>query len=174
VNCAPLKKIKLLLLDVDGVMTDGRIAVDEKGNRLKFFNVSDGSGIRFLLRAGLDCAIITSHDFQGIDAVAAELGIKQVLKNEKKKLPAYQELLQKNQLADGEICFIGDDLVDIPILRRVGFAVTVPEAPEEVKKCAHYVTAKKGGAGAVREVAEKILKAQNLWENILSRYLESV
>ena len=162
------------MLDVDGVMTDGRIAVDENGNRVKFFNVSDGSGIRFLLRAGLDCAVITAHDFQGIDTIAAELGVKTVLKNKKKKLPAYQRLLQKKKLTDDEICFMGDDLVDIPILRRVGFAVTVPDAPDEVRECVHYVTTRKGGAGAVREVVEKILKAQNLWKNILSRYFESV
>jgi 3-deoxy-D-manno-octulosonate 8-phosphate phosphatase (KDO 8-P phosphatase) len=167
-----LKKIKLLLLDVDGVMTDGRIAFDENGNRMKFFNVADGSGIKYLLRAGLDCAIITAHDFPGVDAVAAELGITAVFKNEKTKLPAYRALLQEKQLGDDDICFMGDDLPDLPILRRVGLAVTVPGAPDEVRECVHYVTERRGGAGAVREVVEKILKAQDLWKNILSRYAE--
>jgi 3-deoxy-D-manno-octulosonate 8-phosphate phosphatase (KDO 8-P phosphatase) len=174
VSQARLKKIKLLLLDVDGVMTDGRIAVDEKGNRVKVFCVFDGSGIRYLLRAGLDCAIITAHDFRGIDAIARELGVTSVFKNEKQKLPVYLKLLQKKKLADDEICFMGDDLVDIPVLRRVGFAVTVPGAPGEVKECVHFVTKKPGGGGAIREVVEKILKAQNLWEKILSRYLDAL
>ena len=170
---AALQKIKLLLLDVDGVMTDGVIAVDEQGNRSKFFNVTDGSGIRYLLRAGLDCAIITSHDFKGVEKIAEELGINTVFLNEKKKLKPFERLLQKKKLTEDEVCFMGDDLVDIPVLRRVGFAVTVPDAPAEVKQCAHYVTKKRGGAGAVREVVEKILKAQNLWKRILSRYCAS-
>ena len=167
-----LSKIRLLLLDVDGVMTDGTIGVDDDGRRIKFFSVADGSAIKYLLRAGLDCAIITAHDFAGIDQIVRELGIKTVVKNAKKKLEPYQSILKEKNLKDAQVCYIGDDFVDIPILRRVGLPVTVPDARPEVREFSSYVTKNRGGKGAVREVVEMILKAQDKWDSILKRYLE--
>ena len=167
-----LRKIRLLLLDVDGVMTDGTIGVDEDGRRIKFFCVADGSAVKYLIRAGLDCAIITAHDFAGIDQIVKELDIKTIFKNAKRKLEPYQTMLKEKDLTDEQVCYIGDDLVDIPLLRRVGLPVTVPDAPCEVKEVAHYTTKNRGGRGAIREVVEMILKAQNKWGSILERYFE--
>jgi len=168
----PLSNIRLLILDVDGVMTDGIIGVDERGGRIKFFCVADGSAIKYLLRAGLDCAVITAHDFPGIEQILKELGIKTAFKNAKKKLVPYQTILEEKNLKDDQVCYIGDDLVDIPILRRVALPVTVPDAPPEVKEFARYITKNRGGRGAIREVVEMILKAQDKWNSIMKRYLE--
>ncbi len=165
-----LKKIKLIIMDVDGVLTDGSIYLDEQGHELKRFNVKDGSGIKFAHRSGLKTALISGRSSPVVDRRAIELGISEVIQLAKQKLPPYEALLKKYNLKDEEAAYIGDDVLDLGILRRVGFAVSVADAHEEVKKTAHYVTAAPGGQGAVREMIEMILTAQDKWDKIMERY----
>lgn len=165
------KKVKLLIMDVDGVLTDGRIVLDEKGNELKFFNVRDGHGIVLLHRIGVLTAIITGRESKVVERRAKELSIPYVFQKVFDKLAVYERIKSELTLSDEDIAYIGDDVVDIPIMRRVGFSVSVSDAHEEVKKIADYVTSKPGGRGAVREVAELIIKSKGLWEEVMSRYL---
>ncbi len=165
------KKVKLLIMDVDGVLTDGRIVLDENGNELKFFNVRDGHGIVLLHRIGVETAIITGRQSKIVERRAKELSIPYVYQKVFDKLKVYEELKDRLSLKDEEIAYVGDDVVDIPIMRRVGFSVSVADAHEEVKRIAHYITSKPGGKGAVREVAELIIKAKGLWDKVMERYL---
>ena len=165
------KKVKLLIMDVDGVLTDGRIVLDERGNELKFFNVRDGHGIVLLHRIGVLTAIITGRESKVVERRAKELSIPYVFQKVFDKLSVYEHIKSELSLSDEDIAYIGDDVVDIPIMRRVGFSVSVSDAHEEVKKIADYVTSKPGGRGAVREVAELIIKSKGLWEEVMSRYL---
>ena len=163
-----IQKIKLLALDVDGVLTDGKIVYDSAGRETKNFNVQDGYGIVFFQKAGFKTAIITARASKVVTIRAKDLKITRVYQNAFPKIHAYQQLLQDFKLKDEQVCFIGDDLVDIPILKRVGFAAAVLNAVEEVKKVAHYVTQKNGGNGAVREVIDLILKKTGKWETIMA------
>ncbi len=165
-----LEPIRLLLLDVDGVMTDGRIIFDSNGVESKAFDVKDGHGLKLLQRVGLQVGIITGRDSRVVDRRAEELGIEILYQGAKDKLIPYREILEKLQLTDREVAYIGDDVVDLPILRRVGFAATVADAVEEVKPCVHYVASKPGGRGAVREVCDLILKETGRWEGLTARY----
>ncbi len=165
------KKIQLLIMDVDGVLTDGRIILDDNGNELKFFNVKDGHGIVLIHRIGVKTAIITGRQSKVVEARARELSIPYVYQKVYDKLKVYEELKEKLSIGDAEVAYIGDDVVDIPIMRRVGFAVSVADAHDEVKKVAHYITSKPGGRGAVREVVELIIKAKGLWDKVMERYL---
>ena len=162
-----IQKIALLALDVDGVLTDGKIIYDSAGREIKQFDVHDGYGIVFFQRAGFKTAIITARDSKVVTIRAKDLKINKLYQNAFPKIHAYKQLLQNFKLKDEQVCFIGDDLLDIPILKRVGFAVAVPNAVEEVKKIAHYVTKKNGGSGAVREVIDLILKTTGKWETIM-------
>lgn len=163
-----LQKIKLLLLDVDGVLTDGKIIYDSDGREIKNFDVQDGFGIVFFQKAGYKTAIITARASKVVEIRAKDLGVHKLYQNAFPKMFAYQNLLEEFQLKDQEVCFIGDDLVDLPVLKRVGFSVGVPNAVKEVKKTVHYVTNKPGGAGAVREVIEMILKNNGQWKAVLA------
>lgn len=169
-----LKTIKLLILDVDGVMTDGRIIFDSNGIESKFFNVKDGHGIKMLQRAGIEVAIISGRQSQVVTNRAAELGIERVFQKAVDKLVPYGQILADTGLADTEVAFIGDDLIDIPVLRRVGFAVAPRDAVAEVIPYVHFVTKNSGGWGAVREVCDLLLKAQGRWEGLTARYFETV
>lgn len=155
---------------MDGVLSDGTIYIDSEGREMKAFHVMDGSGISYLARAGIKTAIISGRICKSVVYRARELGIEDVYQGIKNKLDAYEEILCKYSLRDKEICYIGDDLIDIPILKRVGFPVAVANASPIVKQQALYVTRAKGGQGAVREVVEKILKLQGKWHIILERY----
>lgn len=166
-----LKDIKMMIVDVDGVLTDGRIFSNSKGEEIKVFHVKDGSGIAFWHRAGLKTALISGRSSKAVTHRAKELGIKDVYQEVHNKLEAYEKILKKHDLRDEEVCYIGDDLIDLPVLRRVGFSVAVVNSPEEVVKGVDYVTRTPGGGGAVREVVEKVLKFQGKWEEILKRYL---
>ncbi|MCM2265777.1 MAG: HAD family hydrolase, partial [Desulfuromonadales bacterium] len=161
-----LQKIRLLLLDVDGVMTDGRIIYDDHGGETKAFDVKDGHGIKLLQRAGIRVGIITGRQSTVVDRRAMELGIELVYQGAKDKLVPYRELLQRTGLDDEQVAYVGDDLPDLPILRRVGFAATVADAVDEVKPYAHYVTQRAGGRGAVREICDLLLKETGRWENV--------
>lgn len=165
-----LKQIKMLILDVDGVMTDGRIIFDSNGIESKFFNVKDGHGIKMLQRAGIEVAIISGRQSQVVANRAAELGIERVFQKAVDKRAPYNQLLADTGLADAEVAFIGDDLIDIPLLRRVGFAAAPADAVTEVVPFVHFQTKNSGGWGAVREVCDLLLKAQGRWDELTARY----
>ena len=167
---AQLEKIRLLLLDVDGVMTDGRIIFDSNGVESKFFNVKDGHGIKMVQRAGIEVAIISGRQSQVVANRAAELGIERVYQKATDKLRPYLELLEQTGLTDEQAAFMGDDVIDIPVLRRVGFAAAPVDAVAEVLPYVRYVTRNRGGWGAVREVCDLLLKEQGTWEEVTARY----
>ena len=164
---AKIKKIKVLALDVDGVLTDGGIIVDSDGREIKKFNVLDGFGIVVAGKAGLKIAIITARVSAPVDFRAKDLRIHKIYQDAFPKTKAYEEMLKEFSVNDSEVCFVGDDLPDVPLLRRVGFAVSVPNAADDVKKYADYVTQRSGGSGAVREVIELILKTQGKWKKVI-------
>jgi 3-deoxy-D-manno-octulosonate 8-phosphate phosphatase (KDO 8-P phosphatase) len=165
-----LKKIKLLILDVDGVMTDGRIIYDSNGIESKFFNVKDGHGIKMLQRSGIEIGIISGRESQVVVNRAVELGISQVYQKSLDKLVPYRQMLEATGLSDEQVAFMGDDVIDIPLLRRVGFAAAPADAVSDVLPFAHFVAKNRGGWGAVRELCDLILKGQGTWEAITSRY----
>lgn len=164
------KKIRLVILDVDGVLTDGRIVYDANGVESKFFNVKDGHGIKLLQRAGIRVAIISGRESEVVTRRAAELGIDLVYQRALDKIGPYEEILEKTGLTDSEIAYMGDDLPDVPLLRRVGLAAAPADALEYVLSHAHLVTATRGGWGAVRELCDLILREQGLWETLCGRY----
>lgn len=164
------KRIKLLILDVDGVMTDGSIILDNEGNEFKAFHVRDGHGIKMLQKAGVKVAIITGRHSKIVERRAHELGITEVYQRCHIKSVAYEHLLEKMSLKDIEIAYIGDDVVDIPIFKRVGFSVAVADATDETKAEAMMVTKNRGGRGAVREVCEFILKSKGKWQELMDEY----
>ncbi len=163
--------IRLLILDVDGVLTDGSIIYGSSGEELKAFNVKDGAGLKYWRRVGHATGIITGRESSMVLRRAKELDIQYVEMNAKNKAPALERLLAAAGVKPEEAAMVGDDLPDIPIMRRVGLAVAVRDAVLEVREAADMVTEKKGGKGAVREVIEYILKAQGRWEGIMERYL---
>ena len=167
-----LEKIKMIILDVDGVLTYGSITIDSMGNESKTFNSKDGSGIKFGQRVGLKFAIITGRSSVAVDKRARELNIKDVYQNEKKKIEAYEKILSAYNLDDEEACYIGDDLVDMPVMKRVGYSVCVSDGAKEVCEIADYITKASGGKGAVREVIEKVIMVQGKWDEILSGYFK--
>ena len=152
VSKAKIKKIKLLALDVDGVLTDGRIIIDSDGREIKNFNVLDGFGIVKMRHLGFKVAIITARSSEPVTFRAKDLKIDKVYQDAYPKIEAYSKMLEELQVTDEEVCYIGDDIPDLDVLKRVGFAVAVENAHEELKKIAHYITEKRGGSGAVREV----------------------
>ncbi len=160
------RKIRLLILDVDGVMTDGRIIYDNFGDEFKVFDVQDGYGIALWCRAGLKSAIITAKKSRIVSRRAKTCHITKIFQGARDKGAVYEKVLKIFKLRDEEICFIGDDLIDIPVMKRAGLAVAVPYSREEVKSLAHYVTKANAGRGAIREVVELILKSQGKWPQI--------
>ncbi len=164
------KKIKLLLLDVDGVLTDGRIIYDSRGRDLKFFDVHDGLGVYLLKKAGIPTILITAKGSRAIKPRAKDMKVDAVFANISPKSAVLEGVLKKYKVGLEEVCFIGDDLVDLCMIKRVGLPVAVNNACEEIKKSAVYITAKRGGRGAVREVIEMILKAQGKWEDLVNTY----
>ncbi len=164
-------RIKFLLLDVDGVLTDGRIIIDSNGIEIKHFNVLDGMGIKLLQKIGVEVGILSSRFSLVVEHRSKELGIETIIQGELKKLNSYEKLLKEKKLKDEEIAYIGDDWVDLPILKRVGLAIGVPNAWYPVNEYVDYITKHPGGSGAVREVCDLILKAKGKWEELLNSYL---
>ena len=162
--------IKWFIMDVDGVLTDGSIIYDSEGRELKVFSVKDGMGITLLHRAGIKTAIITSRNSPMVQRRAGELGITEVIQGARDKLELYFRLKEKEGFSDKEVLYIGDDYVDLPVMKVVGLPVTVPDAPVELKDTALYVTKRHGGKGAVREVAEMLLKAQGKFDEVIKTY----
>ena len=165
------RKIKLLILDCDGVLTDGRIIMLPDSDETKTFDVKDGHGIVMAQRAGLRIAIISGRKSSVVRARATELGVAHLYEMAWVKTEPYEKVLAEEELTDEEVCYVGDDVVDIPLLRRAGLGVAVADAVEETKNHSHIVTERGGGRGAVREVIEFILKAQDKWDEAMIRYL---
>ena len=164
------QRIKLLLMDCDGVLTDGRLWLTSDGDEQKAFHARDGQGISLLHRAGLRTGIITGRTSSAVDRRAQDLKMSYVRQYAKDKIKALDEILADAGVTRDECTYIGDDVADIPVMRRVGFAVAVSDAVEETKQAAHYVTEFKGGQGAVREVCDFILKAQGRWDELMERF----
>ena len=157
-------------MDVDGVLTDGGIIYDSNGNELKKFCVKDGMGIALLHNVGIRTAILTSRKSPMVEIRARELGIDEVMQGAKNKLQLYEKLKEKYSVTDDQILYIGDDFPDLPVLKRVIFPVCVKNSPEEIKNVCIYITKKEGGKGAVREVAELLLKLQEKYEEAIKKY----
>lgn len=170
---AKAKKIKLLIVDVDGVMTDGSIILDNEGNEFKRFNVRDGHGIKLLLRHGIEVAIITGRQSKVVNLRAKELGIKHVYQKCRNKVIPYQGLKAKLSVADSEMAYIGDDVVDIPIMKRVGLAIAVSDAHRDIFKFADIITEEEGGKCAVRSICDFILRSKGIWKDIINGYIEA-
>ncbi len=158
-----LAQIKLLCLDVDGVLTDGGIAIDDAGHETKRFHVRDGAALRMWARLGYETAVITGRNGMALRHRLRELGVRHVVSGSKEKGAAFEALLGEVGIAAGAVAMIGDDLPDLPILRRCGLPIAVRDAAQEVLDIAKFVTARPGGSGAVREAVEHILKGQGRW-----------
>ena len=169
-NLQKLKPIKLLILDVDGVLTDGKIIYTDSGEEIKRFDARDGHGLKLLMRAGIGVALLTGRKSKAIMHRARDLGIEHVYQKATNKIAVYEKILTRSKLSDKNVSFVGDDLVDIPVLKKVGFSAAVPDAVPEVKEIVDYVTSKNGGEGAVREICELLLKAQNKWKKVTEKY----
>ena len=166
-----LSKIKLVCLDVDGVLTDGGIIIGNNKTELKQYDVKDGTGIALGRHAGLQFAVISGRFSKAIAFRAKELKIQHVYQGALNKLGPYAELKEKLNLKDEEICFIGDEIIDIPVLRRCGFGAAPADSASEAKKASHYICKNGGGRGCVREVIDMVLKARGLWDTAVKRYL---
>jgi len=165
-----LKHIKMLLLDVDGVLTDGSIIYNDMGAEIKEFNVKDGLGIRMLMSAGIHVGIVTGRSCPALQHRCRNLGIDLVLDGVRDKALILDGIICDHGIAADEIAFMGDDLPDLPLMRRVGFSIAVADAHPLVADRAQMVTIAAGGKGAVREVCDAILKARGLWEKSLERF----
>jgi 3-deoxy-D-manno-octulosonate 8-phosphate phosphatase (KDO 8-P phosphatase) len=164
-----LRAIELIVLDVDGVLTDGAIIVDDNGVESKHFHVRDGSGISLWRKSGKRVAILSGRKAACVDLRGKELGISPILQGEPRKLAPFLKLLDELNLQPRQVCFMGDDLPDVPVLRVAGLAACPADAAAEVRAVAHVVTDARGGQGAVRELIERLLKQQGLWEKTLER-----
>lgn len=166
-------QIKILLMDVDGTMTDGSVTLlsqaDGSALEIKTFDAHDGQGLTLAHTAGLRTGCITGRESAALARRAREMNMEFIYMKQSLKIPAYEEILRKAGVADKAVAYVGDDLPDIPLLRRVGLAIAVGDAVPEVKKAAHYTTKAVAGRGAIREAVELILKCQGLWEEMLEK-----
>ncbi len=158
-----LSKVKLLILDVDGVLTDGRIIVNDRGEETKHFNAKDGHGLRMLMQARIEVALISGRKSRAAEMRARDLGIAEVHLGVKNKAGVCADLIRRKGLGRSEVCCVGDDLPDLPLFEHAGVAIAVADAVAEIRAAAAFSTRNNGGNGAVREVCETILKAKNLW-----------
>ncbi len=165
-----IEKIRALVLDVDGVMTDGRIIFDDDGRELKFFHVRDGHGLKMLIRAGLQVIILTGRTSRVVEHRARDLGITDVYQGAKDKLAVLRIIMEKKRFNRDELACLGDDITDVPLFKNCGFSVAVADACAEARKAADLVTCSGGGNGAVREICELLLKIQGKWADIAARY----
>jgi len=163
-------KVRLLLLDVDGVLSDGGIVFDGEGRESKRFHVRDGHGIRMMQRVGLEVGIISGRHSDAVAVRAAELGISLVFQGAFDKVAVWREILTERGIPAGETAYVGDDLVDLPLLRNVGFAASVADAEDAVRSASDYVASRPGGHGAVREIIEFILRSGGHWEAAAGKY----
>jgi 3-deoxy-D-manno-octulosonate 8-phosphate phosphatase (KDO 8-P phosphatase) len=166
-----LRRIRLLALDVDGVLTDGRLYFQADGIEIKAFHTHDGHGLKLLKRAGLEVALITGRDSPIVSRRAAALGVPHVLQGVERKLPALQRLCQRLGIDLDQAAYCGDDLPAMGAIRRAGVGISVPGAPEYIRREADWVTRSPGGHGAVREICDTLLQAQGHWDAVLDTYL---
>ncbi|OEU56700.1 MAG: phenylphosphate carboxylase subunit delta [Desulfobacterales bacterium C00003106] len=169
-----LKQIRLLLLDVDGVLTDGRVIYDDEGLETKFFNVKDGLGIRLLIECGLEVGIITGRASRVVEHRCADLGIRKIYQGEQDKVAAFRKIIEECGFSEKEVAYVGDDLPDLPLMELVGLPIAVADAHRLVRERAFIVTRTEGGRGAVREVCEMLLEAQGFWDKIVTPFLSDV
>ena len=168
---ARARAVRLVVFDVDGVLTDGALYIDTEGREHKVFHSRDGHGMKMLRDCGVELAIITGRSSPAVTHRMASLGIEHVFQGQQDKLPAFRQLLVTLGLEAEQAAYVGDDVVDLPIMRRVGFAVAVADAHPLVKRHAHWQTANPGGRGAARDVCELIMEAQGRLDAVLERYL---
>ena len=166
-------KIRMLVLDVDGVLTDGRLYFDNAGNEMKAFNARDGLGMTALQRSGIELAIITGRKSEIVSQRMSQLGIKHVYQGREDKLNAFTHLLEATGYNAEQICYAGDDWIDLPVLLRVGLAITVADADETVKQHVHWVSQRNGGEGAVREICNLLLNVQGKDKVLLDKILST-
>lgn len=164
--------IRMVIFDVDGVLTDGGLFIGDDGQEYKKFNSKDGHGMVMLQHAGVEIGIITGRSSEVVRIRMGSLGIEHVFQGKREKRPAYEELKQATGFADHQIAYVGDDVVDLPVMRRAGLAIAVQDAHMVTKQHAHWVTPSKGGRGAAREVCELIMDAQGTLQQALSHYLD--
>ena len=167
------KQIKVLLMDVDGTITNGGVTLlsmpDGSAMEIKTFDAHDGQGMTLARTAGIRTGVITGRESAALRRRCKEMGIEFVYEKQPQKIPAYEEVLKKASVTDAEVAYLGDDLPDLTVMRRVGLAVAVGDAAAEVKKAAHYTTKAVGGRGALRELVELILKSQGIWEEMIDK-----
>ena len=166
------QNIRLLILDVDGVLTDGRLYFDAKGEALKVFHVRDGHGIKLAQRAGIEIALLSGRRSDAAYHRARELGINRFHEGVRDKVAVLEEIMAAMQIQDPQVAMVGDDLVDLPIMARAGLSVAVADAVPEVLAAAHWATTNPGGRGAVRQVCDLLLKAQGKWEEVVSPWMD--
>lgn len=168
---AKAAQIRLVIFDVDGVLTDGRLFLGDDGQEYKAFNSKDGHGMRMLLDSGVDIGIVTGRTSDVVRIRMEGLGISHVYQGRREKLPAYEELKAATGYVDSEIAFVGDDVVDLPPMRRAGLAIAVQDAHGLVKQHAHWITPSPGGRGAGRDVCELVMDAKGTLEDAIAHYL---
>ena len=166
------RRVRLVILDVDGVLTDGGLCFDNRGEEYKTFNSLDGHGVRMLLDCGIEVAVITGRQSGIVDHRMRDLGLRHIYQGSRDKLPAFERLLTDTGLEAGQVAYVGDDLPDLPVMRRCGFAIAVQNAHSFVKQHCDWVTTALGGHGAVREISDFLLHAQGLLEARQNGYLE--
>ena len=169
---ARARRVRLVIFDVDGVLTDGKLWYGPGGEELKAFHAFDGHGVHLLRMAGLDTAILSGRESQAVEERAKELGIKHVVQGASNKLAAFQQMMRRLKVKPASVAYMGDDVVDLPVLMRCGFACAPHEAPEEVRRRVHYIASAPAGRGAAREVCEFILEAQAKLGRVMQRYLK--
>jgi 3-deoxy-D-manno-octulosonate 8-phosphate phosphatase (KDO 8-P phosphatase) len=168
-----MQRVKLLLFDVDGVLTDGTILVHGDGSESKQFNIKDGAAMVWAQRAGLRIGLLSARSADATAIRAAQLGLTVVVQGSANKLAGYEQILADQGLSDAEVGYMGDDLQDLPVLRRAGFAAAPADAAAEVRAAAHWVSSAGGGVGAARECIEHVLRAQGAWTGAVAEFLAS-
>lgn len=166
------KRLKLLILDVDGVLTDGKLFFDDQGREYKSFHARDGHGIKLLRQSGVDVAVISGRKSKSVELRMKSLGIEHVYQGHENKIAAFEEIIKKMGITPDQAAHVGDDLLDLPIMVRVGLAIAVQDSNLTVKKYADWCTSLAGGEGAVREVCDLIMQVQGTFDSIVASYLE--
>lgn len=167
------KKIKLVIFDIDGVLTTGALFIGDDGQEYKAFNSKDGHGLRMLQDGGVEVAIITGRTSNVVEHRAKDLGITRIYQGKREKLPAYESLIKEMNLSHEEVAYVGDDVVDLPVMSKVGLAICVQDGHSFVKQHAHWITERNGGCGAGRDVCEMILQAKGKLQDMLESYIST-
>ena len=166
------KRIKLAIFDVDGVLTDGSFLIGDDGQQYKAFYTKDGQGLRMMQDSGIVVGIITGRTSKVVEHRMKELGVEHVYQGQRDKVGAFENMIEKAGVSPEEVAYVGDDVIDLPVMRRVGLSVAVRDAEPIVKQYAHWITPREGGKGAVRDVCEFIMQQQNTLDKALEKYLQ--